>query len=270
MENIEQILLKMLPGKEERDKYIVFLLQHKWQEICGENVARHSKPVHLENKTLYINTDSSVWSNHLLLMKKQFLKNINGALTKKSIGDLKFFNGSVENFFLQKQHSEEEVPAAVLDDEEKRSILQQTAAVKNAKLREGLVKLKAKAAVREKSLLESGKKRCLKCGAVISGSGDLCNVCRRYGEEELHNALVRFLLSEPWADYESCKKTLKCDKILYDSVKNTLKQHYFAKVADGSAAVNDELLAVMFKTGKSPEQIDESTYNNVLANLRRK
>lgn len=80
MDNVEQILLKMLPGKEERDTYTVFYLQSKWKSICGENVARHSKPVKLENKVLYINTDSSVWSNHLLLMKKQFLKNINGAL----------------------------------------------------------------------------------------------------------------------------------------------------------------------------------------------
>ena len=73
MDNVEQILLKMLPGKEERYTYTVFYLQSKWKSICGENVARHSKPVKLENKVLYINTDSSVWSNHLLLMKKQFI-----------------------------------------------------------------------------------------------------------------------------------------------------------------------------------------------------
>ena len=58
MDNVEQILLKMLPGKEERDTYTVFYLQSKWKSICGENVARHSKPVKLENKVLYINTDS--------------------------------------------------------------------------------------------------------------------------------------------------------------------------------------------------------------------
>ena len=54
MDNVEQILLKMLPGKEERDTYTVFYLQSKWKSICGENVARHSKPVKLENKVLYI------------------------------------------------------------------------------------------------------------------------------------------------------------------------------------------------------------------------
>lgn len=50
MDNVEQILLKMLPGKEERDTYTVFYLQSKWKSICGENVARHSKPVKLETK----------------------------------------------------------------------------------------------------------------------------------------------------------------------------------------------------------------------------
>ena len=50
MDNVEQILLKMLPGKEERDTYTVFYLQSKWKSICGENVARHSKPVKLEKE----------------------------------------------------------------------------------------------------------------------------------------------------------------------------------------------------------------------------
>ena len=32
MDNVEQILLKMLPGKEERDTYTVFYLQSKWKK----------------------------------------------------------------------------------------------------------------------------------------------------------------------------------------------------------------------------------------------
>ena len=82
--------------------------------------------------------------------------------------------------------------------------------------------------------------------------------------------LVKFLLTEPWSDYENCKKTLKCDKILFESVKNNLKQHYYAKVADGTATEGEAMLAVLFKTGKSPALIDDTTFNNVLANLRRK
>lgn len=206
MDNVEQILLKMLPGKEERDTYTVFYLQSKWKSICGENVARHSKPVKLENKVLYINTDSSVWSNHLLLMKKQFLKNINGALKKRSVGDLKFFNGSVDNEFLKDSASEIKPEKIELQEEERQKISALAGNVKNTGLQLKLMAFKAAALKREKALLKQGGKKCSRCGAVINGKGNLCAVCSRYEQEKLHDELVKFLLTEPWSDYENCKK----------------------------------------------------------------
>lgn len=270
MENVEQILLKMLPGKDERDTYLVFFLQSKWKKICGENVARHSKPVRLENKVLYINTDSSVWSNHLLLMKKQFLKNINGVLEKRAVNDLKFFNGNVENKFLKKDNADEKQQETKLDAEEFAKIRTLARTVKNEDLQSKLFAFKLASVKREHFLLQHGAKKCRRCGAVINGKGEFCNVCSRYEKERLHDGLVKFLLMEPWSDYENCKKILNCDKILYDSVKNHLQQHYYAKVADGTAGENEKMLAVIFKTGKTPDLIDDQTYQNVLANLRRK
>lgn len=270
MDNVEQILLKMLPGKEERDIYTVFYLQSKWKSICGENVARHSKPVKLENKVLYINTDSSVWSNHLLLMKKQFLKNINGVLKKRSVGDLKFFNGSVDNEFLKDSASETKPEKIELQEEERQKISALAGNVKNTGLQLKLMAFKAAALKREKALLKKGGKKCSRCGAVINGKSNLCAVCSRYEQEKLHDELVKFLLTEPWSDYENCKKMLNCDKILYDSVKNHLRQHYYAKVADETASSSEKMLAVIFKTGKTPDLIDDKTYQNVLNNLRGK
>lgn len=270
MENVEQILFKMLPGKEERDTYLVFYLQSRWQSICGSNVARHSKPVHIDNKVLYINTDSSVWSNHLLMMKKQFLKNINGVLNKKAVADLKFFNGSVDNLFLKKNKSVEEPEPAELPDEDKKQIAVLAGNIKNTDLQHRVMALKAASVKRSMFLLAKGAKKCSRCGAVINGSGNLCSVCSRYEKEKMHDRLVKFLLTEPWADYENCKKALNCDKILYDSVKKHLQQHYYAKVAAETASDGEKMLAVIFKTGKTPDLIDDKTYQNVLTNLRGK
>ncbi len=270
MENVEQVLLNMLPGKEEKEAYLVFYLQSRWSSICGENVAKHSKPVNLENKVLYINTDSSVWSNHLLLMKKQFLKNINDALKKRVVSDLKFFNGSVDNMFFKNKTGSDKQEQVVLENEELKNIERLTGSIKNTDLKQSLISFKAAAAKREKFLMEHGAGKCSKCGAVIDKKSGLCNVCERYEIEQQHDNLVRFLMTEPWSDYETCKKTLNCDKILYDSVKSSLKQHYYGKVADNTATNAEEMMAVMFKTGKPPVLIDDKTYQNVLANLRRK
>ena len=145
-----------------------------------------------------------------------------------------------------------------------------TGNVKNTGLQLKLMAFKAAALKREKALLKKGGKKCSRCGAVINGKGNLCAVCSRYEQEKLHDELVKFLLTEPWSDYENCKKTLNCDKILYDSVKNHLRQHYYAKVADETASGSEKMLAVIFKTGKTPDLIDDKTYQNVLNNLRGK
>ena len=157
-----------------------------------------------------------------------------------------------------------------MDKDELAEIKNLTGIVKNEGLQQSLISFKAASAKREKFLTQQGAEKCSKCGAVINGSGNLCNVCARYEREKQHDAVVKFLLTEPWSDYENCKKTLNCDKILYDSVKNNLKQHYYAKVANNMATTADEMLAVMLKTGKTPALIDDKTYQNVLANLRRK
>ena len=101
----------MLPNQEGRNKYFIFSMQSKWEQICGANVAKHSKPVRLERKVLYINTDSSVWANHLLMMKQQFINNINRVMTNDPVRDIKFFTGSIENF-LQLPKEEQEVKPA--------------------------------------------------------------------------------------------------------------------------------------------------------------
>ena len=49
--------------------------------------------------------------------------------------------------------------------------------------------------------------------------------------------------------------------------KNHLRQHYYAKVADETASSSEKMLAVIFKTGKTPDLIDDKTYQNVLNNF---
>ena len=42
MEGIERVLLKMLPNQEGRNKYFIFSMQSKWEQICGAKIGRAS------------------------------------------------------------------------------------------------------------------------------------------------------------------------------------------------------------------------------------
>lgn len=242
MENFEQadkIVKRLLDPKYERtnkyiaksvkNAYVVHVLEQNWRSICGENLARHCCIHKIEKNTLVICTDSSVWANHLMMMKQLFMQKINAFLLGSVIiKDLKFYSGgSIKRY-------------------EKAEIKQQTS-------------------VDEQDTYHT----CVKCGIVIRSEDNICSVCKRREKEILSSRIAELLKIQPWLTYDDCLNYYKCDKILFTAVKDSVKNIYFEKVRLGYAAKSDCLLAVMFLTGKQPEEIDDKTYNNTLEYLRR-
>ena len=238
LESSQQIVDRLLDPKCERtdkyiarevkEAYIIYVLEKNWRRICGDNLAKNCCLHKIENNTLTIRTASSVWANHLLMMKNLFLQKINSFLLGKVIiRDLKFYSGGVIKQYearqLQKQEPEEKP-------------------VYN---------------------------KCIKCGLIIKSEDNLCTVCKREEREILSSKIAELLKIQPWINYEDCLNYYKCDKILFTAVKDRVKNTYFEKVRLGYAAKNDRLLAVMFLTGRKPEEIDENIYNNSLEYLRR-
>ncbi len=119
-------------------------------------------------------------------------------------------------------------------------------------------------------LIENNDMKCKYCGAALIEKNDLCRVCQRYEKEKLRTEIVSILTSEPWLNYNDCQKYVKCDKMLFDSVKNSLKQYYYAKVYNNQSDIREEMTAVMLKTGMQPDKISEQLAQNIIKGLRRK
>jgi predicted nucleic acid-binding Zn ribbon protein len=83
-----QSVLKEQRMTEEIETYKVFTL---WQEIVGENMAGHARPVRITEKTVYIETDDPMWLTQLRYMKRDILRTIEGHIRPGTIKDLKFF-----------------------------------------------------------------------------------------------------------------------------------------------------------------------------------
>ncbi|MBR5589890.1 MAG: hypothetical protein IKW41_07015, partial [Phascolarctobacterium sp.] len=126
-------------------------------------------------------------------------------------------------------------------------------------------------AVLEETVVETTEytKPCLKCGIIVQSDSNLCDVCAREEKNLLMSKIAELLNVQPWMKYEECTKYFKCDRILFNRVKDSLKNTYFEKVRLNSADEKDCLMAVMFLTGKEPGEIDEKIYENGLAHLRR-
>lgn len=241
MENLEQadkIVKRLLDPKYERtnkyiaksikNAYIVHVLEKNWRSICGENLEKHCCIHKIEKNTLIIRTDSSVWANHLMMMKALFMQKINAFLLGSVIiKDLKFYSGGAIKRYEAKNNQQTDTA--------------------------------------EKDVYNT----CIKCGIVIRSADNLCSVCKRREKEILSSKIAELLKIQPWLNYDDCLNYYKCDKILFTAVKDSVKNIYFEKVRLGHATKSDCLLAVMFLTGKKPDDIDEKIYNNTLEYLRR-
>jgi predicted nucleic acid-binding Zn ribbon protein len=68
-----------------------------WPRIVGDKIARHSRPVAMKRKVLYVNVDSSVWLAELNnFFKGKILDKVNEELGEKRIRDIRFRIGDID------------------------------------------------------------------------------------------------------------------------------------------------------------------------------
>ncbi len=63
---------------------------NRWDEIVGERIAEISEAEKIEKGVLFVKVDSPVWRNELVFMKASLIKNVNDALAKNIVKDIKF------------------------------------------------------------------------------------------------------------------------------------------------------------------------------------
>ena len=97
----------------------------------------------------------------------------------------------------------------------------------------------------------------------------MCSICEREERDRLRGNITELLRIQPWLSYEECQAFYKCDRILFNAVRDGLKGYYFEKVRQGFATKKDELMAVLFLSEKQPEEITTKIYENTLAYLRK-
>lgn len=52
-------------------------LVEAWPEIIGDQIAKHTRPLAIEDDILVIGVDSSAWLHHLFMLKIEILRTIN-------------------------------------------------------------------------------------------------------------------------------------------------------------------------------------------------
>jgi predicted nucleic acid-binding Zn ribbon protein len=61
-----------------------------WDEAVGEAVASAARPAAFKGRLLYVNVSSSPWLHQLQFLKKDIVSNLNKALGRNVVEDVKF------------------------------------------------------------------------------------------------------------------------------------------------------------------------------------
>ncbi|WDT78181.1 MAG: DUF721 domain-containing protein [Candidatus Manganitrophus sp.] len=69
------------------------LLQIRWKEIVGPQIASHTYPAEIRFDTLHLTVDSAVWMHQLSFLRKEIIEKCNRLLGKESIRKIQLRTG---------------------------------------------------------------------------------------------------------------------------------------------------------------------------------
>lgn len=99
VEEIGSILDRMLMRIKVKDKGREVSFARKlaeqraiqvWQDIVGDKISAHTKPLTIQDKIFFVKVDNSAWSNELSFLKKDIIKSINEKVGMRVIRDVYF------------------------------------------------------------------------------------------------------------------------------------------------------------------------------------
>ena len=278
MKQIEMTILKIVKSKAGKEKFLVYYLNNNWLDICGANIAKHSKPNRIERGILFVNTDSSAWSHNLLMMKSQLLGKI-----KKSVGeigslrnpdliikDIMFFNGTITKKNVQEEKTvEPKLAYSPLGEEEKAEIEKKASQLSDPDIRNIFCRIMQDDKKRKKAVLENFKKQCKKCGVPIMGDEHYCPACERERKSALWLKTAEILHSAPWLSYEECLNYVNCDKMLFSEIKSHIRSKVYLKIAEEGCTAEDKVFATLLELGIVPEKLTDELIEETVERLRR-
>ena len=136
---ISALLESVFAGKPAQKRIREAKAWQFWEDAVGPHIASKATPVAFRDGTLTVRVSGSAWLQQLSLMKRDIIGQLNDAIGYSLVNDLFFRQGTV--------HKNKDEPAAVgvrkrsLSDDEKKLLIERTAAVSDPEMREAFISL---------------------------------------------------------------------------------------------------------------------------------
>jgi len=141
-----------------------------WSDVAGDRIARLARAVRFQAGVLWVEVSSPSVAQELSYLKESYRVRLNDLLAHETVCNIRFIPGRFEH-----EQTCVRVKLTETDREESRSLFQE---VQDSTLRHAFERLYLTLLQREKALLQSGGKRCPRCGVAFMGREENCAGCR--------------------------------------------------------------------------------------------
>lgn len=273
MQKICNFLNPLLKKKMGSSRYNEFLIKYNWSEIIGHDLASKCLPIRLEKNVLVILSESSTLNHHLLTIQSKIIDKINEFTGSQFVKGLFFINGNLDDvdWTLSKNSEEiQDLRLAIkkiqLDENSLNNIDNLAKRVLDENLREKIQQVLITNTKYKELLISKGYKLCSNCELLVDKSVDKCFFCAQLVKEKVRNNLKIILWEAPHIDFFECQNYVKCDRILFDNVKNEIISELLKKKKSNNYTKKDLLVYAMLIRGEQAMNFnfhDNMTFQDV-------
>ena len=87
---LKEALEEFLKEKKWDKKIRGYNVINHWENFVGKEISRHSQPIRLQDRTLFLRVKNNVWANELNLRKGEIIEKINLSTQEETVSDILF------------------------------------------------------------------------------------------------------------------------------------------------------------------------------------
>jgi hypothetical protein len=275
MDSVKEIITRTLKGTKFGRRYNAEVVLLHWQEIVGDEIAKHTRPGKINGGILMVKTKNAVWAHHLMTLKEDIAAKINTFAGEKVVTDIKFQAGYLQNDQNEENTIGNETDTLIwsketITEDELRDIENITGNISDDKLRRRIRNILVKDRSRRKVKAKNNWKPCQQCGIMCPPDSDFCTVCRIQRKAAGRGELKKLLAHAPWLSYNDCLKYVDCHLTEYNTYKNEMIDDLAGEIGQDQTDRIKVATLIMLAKGVTPEAITEELINSTLDKIRGK
>jgi hypothetical protein len=274
MKDIISVAIKNLGLEKQYNAQSIIL---HWSEIVGDDIAANAYPRFVQQGTLMVGVNNSVWSHHLSMMKESIIDKINGFIGQKLVFDIRFQAGNLSNSQNEEDTATDTVPnikyqlSKVKLDICDVQVMQETSShISDKYLKQKILRIMRKDFALKKIKKQHNWHQCASCTVLCPPNETLCTACLLNKKHKLLYTIINTLKEIPWIRYAELNDHITCTETEFQQAKYTLTASISRDLQEGD---NDKLKImsfIMLTTGAKIEAVNDAIINKTLEKFRRK